>query len=176
VTIIAGSLVAEAGPARFPGPTSRLQSPDGHYVLLNRDDDVGWSHDGSNDNHALFLLNTMSGKERLVRTYPRQVEAIWSKDAQWLAITDFTGSDSSTCFVYNPSNGQWVDVRSAIEKELAPSGLLQNHHVYFKAVAWKKPGLLKLVVEGYGEKSPRGFRRTCFYQVPGKNPPTLQDR
>lgn len=156
---------ADTKPTPFPGEKRSLASPDRKFEFINRDADTDADAAKLGDNHALFLREAKTGAEKTIHAYGRHVEAFWSPDARFIAVTDFAASDESVCYVYRVAEGRLVNLTDALAMALHRTGKLKNHHVYFQAATWQKGPVLKVKVNGYGDQDKNGFETWCVYDV-----------
>lgn len=142
--------------ASYPGPDASLSSPDGKYVVENRDSNV--------EPHHRIVLTKWSkrGSERTTRdiaTYARGVVVQWCPDSKWFIVNDHEGSDASVPYVYSVADPTMkIDIRQWLTGHLSSKSLVENHHTYFEA-RWKSAGRIDVKVWGYGDVDPRGFRK-----------------
>jgi hypothetical protein len=154
-----------AGPTRFPGAHDSVLSPDKLFQLRNRDaqDETEISRFGNN--HALFLRDMNGGIEIQIHAYGRHIEALWSPDSRFVAITDFVGSDESLCYIFRLSDKKLIALTSALKQAINDRVKLANHHVYYQMIGWQKAGVAKVKVSGYGESNKNGFEISLLYDV-----------
>src|ERR1043166_5005806 len=154
----------------FPSESPSLTSPDKKSVLLNVDAENDADVARLGDNHALFLRDAKTSKERKIHSYPRHVNTFWSPNSHFVTINDFEASNRATCYVYAVAEGKLINVADSISKALKSEQ--KNHHLYFEATGWKDGSTLKVKVTGYGEQNRAGFERWFLYYA-AKNQSTL---
>jgi len=152
-------------PTPFPGKQTSLISPDKQRELVNRDADNDSGVVRLGGNHSLFLREAKTGMETRIHTYNRHIEASWSPDGRFVAVTDFAASDESVCFIYRVADGKLVRLTDALKEVLSGTDKLKNHHVYFRAETWQNGPILKVKVSGFGDQDPKGFETWCLYDV-----------
>src|SRR5258706_12136382 len=122
------SIAATAAPKKsveFPGPQAQLKSPHGRYVVENVDSD-------KEPHHTLLLRSGETGSVRILCTYKRHVNVLWSPDGNKLAVNDYSGSDFSKSLIFSADgNTPPQDVGAELLQSLkgSPEGksLADNH-------------------------------------------------
>jgi hypothetical protein len=164
ITILIG-LALMAGPlgvagevfkVSFPG-TSEAPDPSGRYSII-------WSY---SKRHDLFFKNLKTDKQHHLLTFNRHVDMLWSPDGNAFAITDWGGSDYSEVLVYSTVRlNKPINLQDVLKKSFGSLPEVQkNHHVYFEALDWSEPWLLRFKVHGYGDYSPGGFDILFKYKL-----------
>lgn len=134
----------------IPGSSS-LESPSSPIRVESREADGQGSH-------ALLLRRKGDDSPRVIYEYGRSVQVDWSSDSNWLLITDHRESDESTCVILRVSDGQRFDALAAFKREAERYRWLRNHHVYISCSGSLDGGGALVVVTGYGDSDPNGFR------------------
>ena len=88
--------------------------PDKKFLLLNVDAENDADVKRFGDNHALYLRDARTSKEKRVHSYPRHVVAFGSPDCGFLTINDFEASNRATCYVFAVTEGKLVNVADSI--------------------------------------------------------------
>ncbi len=175
--VVAATGCSSVKEASFPGKTTMLQAPRQTMVLKNVDAESEKDEVALGASHALFLLDS-TGRSTRVYSYSRHIRVIWSPTDQFLAITDYDGSDHATCGVFFIQEGRFIDVESAIKQEFENRyEELSASHIYFEASSWISGGnRLAVKVRGYGyDPDGRGAfdSRYCYDLLTGR---TTRDR
>ena len=161
--VMAGATAVAEGrmPTRFPGEQSHVRAPGGAFVVENVDSD-------ESPHHVLYLRKVATGERRKLIEYERHVKVLWSPTAEFVAIADFEGSDSSRCLVFSvDASKPMIDVSEALRRELpSERRWTGNHHVYFEPHRWIDERTLEVRVSGYGDLSPSGFVVRHRYRIP----------
>ncbi len=151
----------------FPGLSSQAMSPNKDFLIENVDSQNEEDSDILGGNHALFLINILTGKRKHLHAYERHVEVWWSPTGSYVLVNDYRGSDSATPLIF------MIDEDTtciALEKELAQqaqnnSHIWKNHHVYITGSEWIAQDVLKVKIEGYGDVDPDGFTLWFEYHI-----------
>lgn len=156
---------------KLPGEVSAIPSPDGKYVLINVDSENEKQSLSLGGNHALYLQNLKTGKQKKIYSYDRYIEILWSPKGSKLLINDHGGSDYSfpIIFLIN-DNKQPIDVGKQIKENMAMASnqsISGNHHVYIVGTKWLDENRVKIKIYGYGDVDPRGF--TLWYEYSIQN-------
>jgi hypothetical protein len=144
---------ANASQVSFPDH-SRVPSPDGRYVLVGVDSDT-------EPHHAVFLEDTLQKTSRKLFSYDQHVKLLWNHESTLIAVTTFTGNESSKCMVV--SVDEKLPIFRALDWLYSPNApkemrdFLTNRHAYVEAEAWTGPMELDVKVWGYGQANPSGF-------------------
>jgi hypothetical protein len=141
----------------FPSTRSEAVSPDRRFAVVNTDADM-------EPYHTLSLENRKTKSRRKILEYGRSVEVLWNPESTSFAVNDYAGSNLAECKVFSllPDRAP-LDVGNKIRsditnpKELA--SLQKNDHVYYAAVRWVSPEVLRVKVWGHGDENPSGFKR-----------------
>jgi hypothetical protein len=149
----------------FPGPATKLESPDGKFIVENVDSD-------KEPHHVLLLRTKRTDKVRTLYAYRRQVGVLWSPDGSKVVVNDYAGSDFSTSLVFfvGPEIPP-LDLKEGVLGLLKGSpelrSITDNGHVYFEVARWDGNNAVRLKVWGYGEIDPKGFSRKYLYDLRG---------
>jgi len=158
IALQAMTVIGGDQPVRFQGAIQSLPSPNRRLAVINVDPDHG------DDMHSLVLIDTATGRRRLLHRYPRWVAVLWSPDSQWVAVTDYSGSDESTVLVYASATLKMIDLRKYFERHSKViRTLLMNHHSYVVGTRFTDSSGIRVNINGYGDQAPRGF--SCCYDV-----------
>jgi hypothetical protein len=87
-----------------------------------------------------------------------------------LVVNDFTGSDSSTCLVFEIGKGAAgsEDVRGRLMQLASVAERIRaNHHVFVRCVDWTGDRTVLVKLEGYGKADPKGFTEWFEYSLGG---------
>lgn len=136
--------VPKAG-IKFPSDRSS-RSPDGRWSLRFKCSDA--------DDSRHLLLAGIGGMSRVLRSFDRACDALWSADSSHIAVTDWLSSSDSDIFIYSvadPSAGLSVS-------SLLPEGLLEeaelSGHCYFEGLKWLDNQRLKIRIFGHTDALP----------------------
>jgi hypothetical protein len=159
----AGGLEGARQPVRFPQTSEPAISPNGMMAVVNRDDDQ------RDPPHSLYLVDRRANgteTETKIYSYGRHVAVLWNADSTAIAITDYVGSDSSSCLVVRVPNGSVIDISASLENDPeAHQYVARDHHVYCEISRWVSTTAVAIELYGYGDAHPKGFRLTRRYQV-----------
>ena len=153
-----------AGPPEFPGPTP-APSPDKRYVIESQQPTSALPQ------HVLLLQDTTTNATKELLRFNRHVEVLWAPNSRAIAINDFTGSDSATCWIVRIEGDRLQSEDLGARLEATPgfnARIHGNHHVYIHAVAWADQTVVRVSVDGYGEMDPRGFADLYEYTLGGE--------
>jgi len=143
---------------------SRAISPNRRYALINVDSDT-------EPHHTVFLEDRRLKTRRMLFHYGRSIEVLWNPDSKSFALTNYEGSNISSCMViYVDQKVPTIDVWGELLEQVTTSErriMTGNHHVYIKARTWDGAKTLKLKISGYGGQSPHGFTRFYSYDIGG---------
>lgn len=149
---------------QFPGEISQIASPNGRYVLVNIDSESEEQTLSLGDNHALYIRDLKTGKEKKIYTYGRHIKTLWSPRGNRLMISDYGGSDYANCIIFffdtarDPINVQ----EQLREKMKYNKSIFDNHHVYIVGTKWFSENRVKIKIFGHGNIDPNGF--TLWYE------------
>ena len=161
------SFAATAGSQKvmqFPGESSQIASPNGRYVLVNVDSESEEHALALGDNHALYLRDLRTGKEKKIYTYGRKVEALWSPRGNRLMISDYGGCDYANCiiFLFDTARSP-IDVQEQLREKMGYNkSIFGNHHPYIVGTEWFSEKRVKIKIFGHGNIDPHGF--TLWYE------------
>jgi hypothetical protein len=162
IEVTDGTMLTNVFPVSFPDQ-SQAVSPDGRYAVLNIDSD-------RKPHHRAVLEDRSLKTRRKLFDYERHIVLLWDYDSQMFAVTDYIGTDSSTCSIISVDDKvprlEAVDLLLRQLSEDAKKTLqseLSNHHAYVEASVWVRPTTLVLKVSGYGDKNSKGFSE--FYNL-----------
>lgn len=149
-------VAGDAFKVSFPG-TSEAPDPSGRYSIIWVDSKP----------HDLFFKNLKTDKRRHLFTFNRHLDVLWSPDGNAFAITDWGGSDYSEVLVYSPASlNKPINLQEVLKRSFGSLPEVQkNHHVYFEALDWSVPWLLRFKIHGYGDYSPGGFDLFFNYKL-----------
>jgi len=151
--------------SRSPG-LSEISSPNGRYLLRN----VDIEKDGE-FSHQLILRDTKINTEKLVYSYGRYVDALWSKDSKGMIINDHGGSDYTNCIIFQfQKEIKMYDVTELLTSQaiMHKKSIVGNHHVYVEGEQWITNKKIKVRITGYGDVDPDGFSIWYEYAVGDK--------
>src|SRR5271157_3395698 len=99
----------------FPGH-SRVSSPDELYALINIDS-------GTEPYHTVLLEDRRLKTQRTLLHYGRSVEVLWNPDSKSFALTNYEGSNVSSCkIIYVDQKVPTIDVWDEILKRIGADG------------------------------------------------------
>ena len=128
-----------------------MASPDKAFFIKNIDADTEEDAQKLGDSHALFLVERSTGLEENIYTYGRFAQVSWAPKADFVAITDFDGSDHAGCKIFCVPDKKIIDVEEAVRKNYPGSPQeLTASHLYFRAMSWISDTQLEIMVDGYG--------------------------
>ncbi len=159
----AGSLTAQK--ASFPGAQSKVNSPDGHYVIENLDNDE------EQPAHTLTVLDTRNHSSTIIYRYSRHVDVLWSPTSKAVVVNDYEGSNSSHPVVFEPpwSAATSVDLREKLVDLLRAKGgskiILGNDHSYLLAQQWLNGKELVCELTAYGGANPKALSKRYVYTI-----------
>jgi len=145
----------------FPSARSEAVSPDRRFAIVNTDADT-------EPYHALSLEDRKTKSRRKILEYGRSVEVLWNPESTSFAVNDYAGSNLAECKVFSilpdrPPLDVSDQIRSGITNPKELASLRKNDHVYYAAVRWLSPEVLRVKVWGHGDENPSGFKR--FYTI-----------
>lgn len=116
--------------------------------------------------HALTLRNR-SGRELWSYEFSKRVTVGWSPDGRSLAVTDWAKDIAATFVVavHQDDSVEVCDLFVEVLSQVRDHRFLDNAHLYLEALRWRSPTTLSFQVRGYGDRHPRGFKRTFTYRV-----------
>jgi hypothetical protein len=132
--------------AHCPGAKKTLRSPDHRYTLVS-DDSNREKNPSAELPHDLYLRTECNHQFRKIHSYDRNVSALWSPDSRFLVINDTEGSNHQTCYVYDLSIHELVDLTKSMN--LADKDYL---HIYFEGIEWEDKSSLLIKVRGDTEE------------------------
>ena len=137
--------------ATFPGHPE-VSEPTGRYKLV-------FEEAGQGTPHELVLVTLATGQATRLISFNRRADVLWGPDGNALAITSWDGSDFSELFVVQMDDpSHLVNVAQQLQESFGPMPeLVDNHHVYFEALSWIDPRVLRFKVSGHGANNPDGF-------------------
>lgn len=136
----------------FPSAQSEAVSPDRRFAVVNTDADA-------KPFHTLSLEDRRAKSHRKLLEYGRSVEVLWSPESTSFAVNDYAGSNVAECRVFSvlsdrPPLDVGDQIRSGITNTTELATLQKNDHVYYAAVRWTSPDVLRVKVWGHGAESP----------------------
>ena len=155
---------ANAQKISFPGPSSKIKSPNGEYTIRNTDDQK------QEPAHRLTLVDEKNGTIVKVYSYGRHVDVLWSPDSRAFVVNDYEGSDSCHPILFAPPwSAATIDLRGKLITYLRARGEAQiaekNDHVYFTVQRWLTDKEMICKITGYGDASPKGFTKYYVYNL-----------
>jgi len=161
------SFAATAGSQKvmqFPGESSQIASPNGRYILVNVDSESEEHTLALGGNHALYLRDLRTSKEKKIYAYGRKVEALWSPRGNRLMISDYGGSDYANCLIFFfDTERTSIDVQEQLRERMRHNkSIFGNHHVYIVGTEWFSEKRVKIKIFGHGNIDPHGF--TLWYE------------
>ena len=156
----------EREPIAFPGAVGEVKLGSGSLWLVN---EYARTEDEAQDPraHSLYIEDRATGIRIRIHEYNRHVTVLPSPSGRAVAVTDYEGSNASTCLVFVlVKEVERTDLRNRVEasslgKLLPPA----NSHVYIEAVRWEGEGELRFLVRGYGDANPAGFNVQAAYSI-----------
>jgi hypothetical protein len=151
-------------PVSFPSAHTHAVAPDGRFAVVNVDSD-------KEPYHALFLEDRQTNSWRKVLEYDRSVEVLWNPDSSAFAVNNYAGSNVGECLIlFTKGKTAPVNVGDALLDRMASgeelSTLHISDHIYWTAVRWTSPGLLKVKVWGHTGVNPvRDFQYFHAYKI-----------
>jgi hypothetical protein len=152
-----------AGPS-FPSEMREIRDPFGIYA-------VTWERGGLSEDkpHQLFLKNLANGSVSKLLDFHRSVDVLWSHDGQFVAVTDWTGSNISQVLLFQPGKKIPVNMVDEIYRLLGEQPEISgNDHVYFEALDWGISEELSFKVFGHGDHDRGGFELLFEYNTSGR--------
>ena len=149
---------------QFPSAQTQAVAPDKRFAVVNVDSD-------KEPYHALFLKDRQSRSRRKMLEYDRSVEVIWNPDSTAFAVNNYAGSNVGDCLIFFTNDKiAPVNVGDALLDRLASGAELStlhiSDHIYWTAVRWTSPELLKVKVWGHTDVNPvRDFQYFHVYKV-----------
>ncbi len=121
---------------------------------------IDWSEPSEHgqSGHGLRCFGA-TGEPVFEYRFKRHVNVVGNKHANWIAITDFSGSSESTVIAFRLDHpARRVNLRDELQKDPKIEPLLiENHHAYVEALSLSATGEITLKIWGYGDRSPKGF-------------------
>jgi len=150
-------------PITFPSSSNALSSPDGQYVLKNVDSDF------DEPAHSIYLVDVRTGHQRLLYSYGRWVNAVWSPSSRAVAINDFYAADDSRPLLFVLSPGfEEIDLWKQLERWGKSNGNTRKDprgYPVFKYVSkWLTEDEFILTVIGFGGVGPNGYTQPFEYR------------
>jgi hypothetical protein len=161
LVVLTGALEGAGQVVRFPETRGPAHAPNGAIAVVNRDDD------SVDPPHALYLVSRgHSSGEKKLYSYGRHVAVTWSPDSSALAITDYVGSDTSTCIIVRVPSGSSIDLSARLQKDPSTQKYFEeDHHVYCEITRWLGSTAVAVRFHGYGDAHPKGFQLTRRYAI-----------
>ena len=171
---VAAALCAEPAAAQFAvfPKTGELASPDGKYILRNREHQASQS-EFAGTFHSLWLVETATRRWQKLRDYLGLTAVMWSGN-DMLIMTEYARTTSRVfvfsaedTFSLNKTHDPVVLDKSALVQRLSPDlrdTVRENDHIFIEA-AKLEDDVLHLQVWGRGQRDPGGFRWHCTYAL-----------
>ena len=145
----------------FPSTRNEAVSPDRRFALVNTDSDTKLYH-------TLSLEDQKTKSRRKILEYGRSVEVLWNPQSTSFAVNYNEGSNIAECMVFStlpdrPPSDVGDHIRHSVTNPKELASLEKNDHLYYAAVRWISPEVLRVKVWGHGDENPSGFKR--FYAV-----------
>jgi len=156
-----------SGNANFPN-VSDSWSPDARFLLKNVD-----TPNDPNTPHAIFLTDMKTGSRRVLYSYARRAEILWSPASDAVAINDWDANDDAQCIVFRLlPHQERSDVREEFlksrrpdrEKRLAVDHRMYDHN-YVHALRWLDGKTLLIAIEGHSSNAHKRFLLEYAYRV-----------
>jgi hypothetical protein len=142
----------------FPRGFNQASSPDGKWVVRNRDQD-------KEPNHILTLGNIGTGSRSLIEAYGRSVDVSWSDDSRFLFVNDYVGSDLTECFTLDVKTMKKTKLNEILKKTINPYLGAIETHLYVTCADWHGKDEVFVAVDGYGDGAPNGFHRSFSFNA-----------
>lgn len=128
---------------------SRVQSwisPDQNVTLSS-------TRFGGEDDAGYRLTLVRKGHQPVVvDEYLRSVDVLWSPDSQYVAVTDWVGSNVADCYVIDTVHPELkTSVTTALPK--LPEDV-PNSHFYVSCARWRGPKSIVVEVSGHTDSAP----------------------
>jgi len=149
----------------FPSAHTHAVAPDGRFAVVNVDSD-------KEPYHVLFLEDRQTNSRRKVLEYDRSVEVLWDPDSSAFAVNHYAGSNIGECLIlFTKGQTTPVNVGDALLDRMVRgvelSTLHKSDHIYWTAVRWTSPEVLKVKVWGHTDVSPvQDFQYFHAYKIP----------
>jgi hypothetical protein len=169
VGIVAATVVALAASnstarlVSFPSAQTQAVARDGRFAVVNVDSDT-------EPHHTLLLENRQTKSTRKILEYDRSVEVLWNPDSTMFAVNNYAGSNVGECLIFLINKAASVNVGDVLQNGTTNrdeiSTLHASDHIYWAAVRWMSPQLLKVKLWGHTDVSPyREFQYYHTYKV-----------
>lgn len=148
----------------FPGAKLETPSPMSKYSVRYNTIDA----EGPYGPHGLFLVDSATGESKLVLGFERSADVLWSPDGQFLAVTNWFGSNVSEVFVFQLTSLEKVEIRSVLKKAIGIfpwERAIENLSEYFEALSWETSSTLKVRVNGHGLREGNGVENFEKYYL-----------
>lgn len=132
--------------------------------------DPGLNVDGVDERP--IMLRYPTGRTEQVDTFTRNADVSWSPHGDWLAITNWIGSNTADCTAVtpSPSGAHKQSLASLVANDNLPSvseDMREGDHVYLSCGRWLSPSRVEVKVQGYGCSpipcTPRSFDHLLIY-------------
>ena len=144
---------------KYPDDARPLVSPNGKFRIVNKDDLNGPLA------HGLFLVQG-DNNEKPLHEYGRHVRVAWSPSSQNVAVTDFVGSDESTCVLFDIESSKSIDLASAVPDQARElQAILKNHHAYTECTKWISSTVVEVRFTGWGDGDTKRHTRVARYKL-----------
>lgn len=160
---------AQAAGLNFPGEHPEALAPSAKYSVRYQRIDAK----GPYGPHGLFLVRKESGESKLILGFERSADVLWSPDGQFLAVTNWFGSNVSEVLVFKVAGMEKTDIRGVLTKHIGVFPWrrdIENLSEYFEALSWETPSRLKFLVRGHGLRKDKGvetFEEVYIYDTSG---------
>ncbi len=167
--VVAFALQSRASGAPFVvfPKAAQLPSPDGRFVVVNRDREAPMSQYVGTF-HFLELLETATGRTRELCDYVGVASVGWSSSDR-IIVTQYVSKRTSRALVFTASDSREPVVidksflTTLVPVELRPH-LRENDRVFVEA-SRVEGEILALHVWGYGQHDANGFSWNCDYNL-----------
>ncbi len=169
VCLMLGGNDLQAGGLNFSGDRPEALAPNGKYSVRYHRIDAK----GPYGPHGLFLVNKESGESDLILGFERSADVLWSPDGQFLAVTNWFGSNVSEVFVFKVATMKKTDIGVVLKNNIGVfpwTRDIENLSEYFEALSWETPSRLKFSVRGHGLRKDKGvenFEEVYIYDTSG---------
>ena len=137
--------------ANLPAKPCSAASPDQRYAVLCRESNKEYVYE-------LLIRELQTGSETFLERFMRGVSVVWAPDSRHVAITYWPVSTDAITVVYSPQGKAILDSLKTINRAFGHlPELTKNDHIYYEALSWRGPEILRIKVWGHGEYNRNGF-------------------